>query len=204
MLIPIPETAKAVLIETSFARAIEIISTSPELPELKRRHWATSLRQVGKLLERPLDLIPARYSAVRPDFRKLHHVPADMSEKTLQNHRSNAKSALLWLAKEKGLPKHGAPLEPAWAALQAQVKNPLARMRLSPLFRFASANRIAPTELDDAAMDRFMEYRGVMGKDDRPAVRRLISRVWNSIAEEVEAWPKQKLSVPPPKQKVEA
>src|SRR3974390_273715 len=112
MLIPIPETASSVLIETSFAQAIEIISTSAELPEPKRRHWATSLRQVGKLLERPLELIPARYSAVRADFRNLHPVPAEMSPKTLQNHKSNAKTALLWLAKEKGNPARRAPPGP--------------------------------------------------------------------------------------------
>ena len=53
------------LIETSFADAIEIIAASPELPEQTRRHWATSLRQNAKALDRPLQVIPARYSAVR-------------------------------------------------------------------------------------------------------------------------------------------
>jgi len=203
MLIPIPETASSVLIETSFAQAIEIIATLPELPELKRRHWATSLRQVGKLLERPLELIPARYSAVRADFRNLHHVPAGMSPKTLQNHKSNAKTALLWLAKEKGIPEHGAPLAPAWAELQAQLKDQLARMRLSPLMRFASANGIGPDVVNEVVMDRFMEYRRVTGKADGAAARRLIARAWNATSESVEAWPKRLLVVPPPKQKVE-
>jgi hypothetical protein len=201
MLIPIEETAG--LIETSFAEAIEIVTRSAELTELKRRHWATSLRQVGKLLDRPLQLIPARYSAVRADFRNLHHVPAGMSEKTLQNHKSNAKTALLWLAKEKGLPEHGAPLAPAWAALQPQVKDQLMRMRLSPLVRFASANGIGPEEMDEAVMDRFMQYRRLAGKDDGSAVRRLIARAWNRATERVEAWPKVQLALPLPKQKVE-
>jgi hypothetical protein len=203
MLVPIPETTSSVLIETSFAQAIEIISTSAELPAPKRRHWATSLRQMGKLLERPLELIPARYSAVRADFRNLHHVPAGISEKTLQNHKSNAKTALLWLAKEKGIPEHGAPLAPAWAELQAQLKDQLARMRLSPLMRFASANGIGPDTVDEVVIDRFMEYRRATGKDDRSAARRLIARAWNATAEQLPDWPKHKLAVPPPKQKVE-
>lgn len=201
MLIPIQKTAG--LIETSFAEAIELVMSAAKLPELKRRHWATSLRQVGKVLDRPLQLIPARYSAVRADFRNLHHVPAGMSEKTLQNHKSNAKSALLWLAKEKGLPEHGAPLAPAWAALQSQVKDQLIRMRLSPLLRFASANGIGPDEVDEAVMDRFMQYRRLAGKDDRSTVRRLIARAWNTAAETVDTWPKMNLAVPLPKQKVE-
>jgi hypothetical protein len=203
MLIPIPETARSVLIETSFADAIEIISNSAELPELKRRHWSTSLRQVGKLLGKPLALIPARYSGVRADLRNLHHVPAEMSEKTLQNHKSNAKTALLWLAGEKGIPEHGAPLAPAWVALQAEVNDALLRMRLSPLLRFASANGIAPDELDEAVMDRFMAYRRTTGQKAGDNVRRLIARAWNAAGETMQAWPKRELAVPAPKQKVE-
>ena len=60
-----------VLIEKSFADAIAMIAAAEELPEEKRRHWATSLRQVAKALDRPLEVIPARYSAVRADLINL-------------------------------------------------------------------------------------------------------------------------------------
>jgi hypothetical protein len=109
-----------ILIEPSFAEAIEIIMASPELSAQTRRHWATSLRQIAKALDRPLEVIPARYSAVRADLRGLHHAPLGMTPKTLQNHRSNAKSALLWLAREKGIPEHGAPLTPQWEVLRSR------------------------------------------------------------------------------------
>ena len=98
------------LLEPSFADAVAIIDASPELPEQKRRHWTTSMRQFAKALDRPLEVIPARYSAVRPYLAQLHHVPVGLTAKTLQNHKSNTKSALLWLAREKGISKHGAPL----------------------------------------------------------------------------------------------
>ena len=107
-------TATSPLIETSFADAIVIIAKADELPEQTRRHWATSLRQIAKALDKPLEIIPARYSAVRADLAQLHQVPAGLTAKTLQNHKSNANSALLWLAREKGVPEHGAPLTPAW------------------------------------------------------------------------------------------
>src|ERR1700757_1104918 len=108
MLVPTPPT----LIETSFAEAIEIIAAATELPEQTRRHWTTSLRMIAKALDKPLEVIPARYSAVRADVAQLHEVPVGLTKKTLQNHKSNAKSALLWLAREKGVPKHGAPITP--------------------------------------------------------------------------------------------
>src|SRR6266568_7504208 len=110
-----------VLIETSVADAIAIIAAASELPEQTRRHWATSLRQVAKALDRPLVVIPARYSAVRADLAGLHEVPAGLTAKTLQNHKSNVKSALLWLAREKGIPEHGAPLTPPWERLGAKI-----------------------------------------------------------------------------------
>ena len=66
------------LIETSWADAIQIIAPSAELPEQTRRHWSTSLRQIAKALDKPLEVIPARYSAVRADLLNLHEVPAGL------------------------------------------------------------------------------------------------------------------------------
>ena len=120
---PIPMTQTPVLIETSFADAIAIIAAADELPEQTRRHWTTSLRQIAKALDKPLEVIPARYSAVRADLAQLHHAPAGLTAKTLQNHKSNVKSALLWLAREKGIPEHGAPLTPAWEELRAEISD---------------------------------------------------------------------------------
>jgi hypothetical protein len=102
-------TETATLIETSFADAVGIIAAAPELPEQTRRHWTTSVRQIAKALDKPIEVIPARFSAVRADLAQLHQVPAGLTLKTLQNHKSNVKSALLWLAREKGIPEHGAP-----------------------------------------------------------------------------------------------
>jgi hypothetical protein len=47
-------TPTPLLIEPSFADAIAIIATAPELPEQTRRHWITSLRQIAKALDKPL------------------------------------------------------------------------------------------------------------------------------------------------------
>ena len=141
-------TEDPVLIETSFADAVAIIAAAQELPEQKRRHWTTSLRQIAKAFDKPPEVIPARYSAVRADLIQLHEVPAGLTSKTLQNHKSNAKGALLWLAREKGIPEHGAPLSDAWEVLRAEIKDGLARSRLSSFMRYCSANSVAPAEVD--------------------------------------------------------
>ena len=192
-------TKKADLIETSFADAIEIIAAANELPEQTRRHWVTSLRQIAKALDRPLEVIPARYSAVRADLIHLHEVPAGLTVKTLQNHKSNVKSALLWLAREKGVPEHGAPLTHEWEKLNSKIKDALVRWRLSSLMRFLSANNISPTEVDEAVVDRFMAYRSQCGKPAGTAFRRLMARAWNGCAGTIAGWPANRLVEPPVK-----
>jgi hypothetical protein len=193
----IPMTPPATLIETSFADGIAIISASAELPDQTRRHWTTSLRQVAKALGKPLEVIPARYSAVRADLAQLHEAPAGLTAKTLRNHKSNAKSALLWLAQEKGIPQHGAPLTPAWEELRTKIRDGVARSRLSSLMRFCSANDLAPAAVDEAAVERFLDYRARCGKPADNAFRRLLARAWNANIGAIPGWPMRQLSEPP-------
>ena len=196
-------TQNPVLIEPSFADAIAIIATSAELPEQTRRHWATSLRQIAKAFDKPLELIPARYSAICKDLVRLHEVPVGLTVKTLRNHKSNAKSALLWLAREKDVPRYGAPLTPAWEALRVQIGNSRIRHRLSSFMRYCSAKQITPVDIDEAVVDRFMEYRRQCGMRADDAFRRLMARAWNSNVGVVRGWPARRLVEPPAKQQVE-
>jgi hypothetical protein len=196
-------TEKAGLIETSFADAVVIIAAAKELPEQTRRHWITSLRQIAKALDKPLEVIPARYSAVRADLINLHEVPVGLTAKTLRNHKSNVKSALLWLAREKGIPEHGAALTEKWELLKARIKDSLVRCRLSSFMRFCSANNIAPSEADEAVVDRFMAYRSLCGKPADTASRRLMARAWNGNVTTIAGWPAKQLVEPPVKALVE-
>jgi hypothetical protein len=184
------------LIETSFADAIDIVAAAPDLPEQTRRHWSTSLRMVAKALDKPVDVIPARYSAVRADLLQLHEVPVRWTPKTLANHKSNAKAALLWLAKEKGVPEHGAPLLPCWEESRAKIPDSLVRWRLSSLMRYCSANNIAPAAVDDEVVDRLLTYRSNVGKPADSAFRRLLARAWNDNVTSVAGWPARMLMEP--------
>src|SRR3984893_15384742 len=196
-------TQNSILIEASFADAIATIAKSAEIPEQTRRHWATSLRQIAKGLDKPSELIPARYSAVRGGLVRLQHVPLGVTAKTLSNHKSNAKSALLWLAREKGVPEHGAPLSPAWNGLWRAIGNTRARYRLSSLIRYCSANSLAPADIDEAIVGRLMDYRRRCGLPADGAFRRLMARAWNSNVGVIPGWPGRRLVEPPAKQRVE-
>ena len=190
------------LIEPSLLDAIQMIAASEELSTPTKRHWMTSVRQFAKVVDRPLEVIPARYSAVRNDLAKWHHVPAGLTPKTVMNHRSNVKGMLLWLGREKGVPEHGAPLSAEWEELRALVKDPLHRSRLSSFMRFCSANNITPL-VDEVVVDRFMDYRTRCGKPADAAFRRLLARAWNANVATIPGWPKRRLEEPPVKSAVE-
>jgi Phage integrase family len=185
-----------VLIEPSFVDAIAIIATADQLPKQTQRHWTTSLRQIAKALDKPLEVVPARLSALRADLARLHHVPTGSTRKTLQNHRSNVKSALRWLAREKRIPRHGAPLTPAWEDLRAQIKDQFVRWRLSSFMRFCSANDIAPTEVDEIVLERFLRYRAQCGRATGDASGRRLARTWNSNGGKIQRWPARRLTEP--------
>jgi hypothetical protein len=194
LLIPMSQTP--VLIEPSFVDAIAVIATADELPKQTQRHWTTSLRQIAKALDKPLEVIPARLTALRADLARLHHVPAGLTRKTLQNHRSNVKSALRWLAREKRIPKHGAPLMPAWKDLRDQITDRFVRWRLSSFMRFCSANGIAPAEVDETILKRFLGYRAQSGTVTGDASGRRLARTWNTNVGRIRGWPARRLREP--------
>jgi integrase-like protein len=196
-------TEPSVLIETSFADAVAIIALADQLPLQTRRHWMTSVRQIAKAMGKPLEVIPARYSAVRAELAQLHQVPVGLTAKTLQNHKSNAKSALLWLERAKGIPKYGMPLSPEWEMLRGRIRDRLVRSRLSSLMRFCSTTEIAPAAVDEGVIDRFVTYRSRTGMPANGAFRRLLARAWNANVETVEGWPAHLLMEPPVKAAVE-
>jgi Phage integrase family len=189
-------TQPAPLIEPSFVDAIAIIAAADELPKQTQRHWTTSLRQIAKALDKPLEVIPARLSAVRADLARLHHAPTGLTLKTLRNHKSNVRSALLWLAREKGLPAHGAPLTPAWVELRAHVQDGFVRWRLSSFMRFCSANGIAPAEVDELVVERFKDYRAHSGTPTDDGSGRRLVRAWNSNVGHIQGWPERRLTEP--------
>src|SRR3954471_2553334 len=80
-------TPPTTLIETSFADAILAIEGASDLPDHVRQHWPCSLRRVADALDRPIELVPARWTSIRFQVEKLHHARMDLAFKTLANHK---------------------------------------------------------------------------------------------------------------------
>lgn len=177
-------------LEPSFADAIMAIAAATDLPQQIRRHWCSSLAGIAKAFDQPLEHIPARYSAVRARMAALHHVPLNWTAKTLANHKSNAKAALLWFAKEKEVLQHGVSLSQAWDRLRAQLTDPSTRYRLLPLMRFCSGFAIEPNAVSEAVIDRYVEHRErTTARPSNAASRRILARLWNAGIGKIDGWP---------------
>lgn len=193
-------TEKHTTLEPTFADAIMAIAAATDLSEQTRRHWRSSLAGIAKAFDQPIELIPARYSAIRARMAALHHVPLDWVAKTLANHQSNTKAAVIWFAKEKDIVPHGVPLLPAWDRLRLQLTDPSTRYRLMPLMRFCSGVHIEPEAVNEAVIDRYMEHRAcTTTRASDAASRRILARLWNAGIGKIDGWPQVRLVEPPVK-----
>jgi integrase len=187
-------------LEPSFADAITAISAATDLSVETRRHWRSSLTGIAKAFDQPPELIPARYSAIRARMAGLHHAPLDWVAKTLANHRSNAKAALIWFAREKDVLQHGVALSPKWDRLRVQLTDPSTRYRLMPLMRFCSGVAIEPGAIDETVIDRYLDHRArTTTRASDAASRRILARLWNAGIGKIDGWPQQRLVEPPVK-----
>jgi hypothetical protein len=161
------------------------------------RHWACSLRQIAKCLDRPAAAIPARWPAVRISIARLHHARLGTTAKTLANHRSNVRAALRWFGKEQSVPQQGARLSPEWARFLQQLERSI-RQRLYNLVRYCSARCIGPTSVDDALFDEYWRYRAEnTGRAMNNTAKRFMVRAWNGCLAAMDGLPLQRLTEPP-------
>lgn len=150
---------RALIGEPSWADAITAIEKAVELSAAQKRHWPTSLRQIGGYLDRPLSLIPTRIAAIGPAVKRLHPARLGVNSKTFANHRANARTALLWFNRQTPGCGRKAWMDPCYRSLLEQVPDRYARDMLSPFFRFLSAHGVWPDDVRDSHVDAYIAYR---------------------------------------------
>jgi hypothetical protein len=188
------------LLEPSFADALTAIDRDPNLSARTRSHWCCSLRQIANAMDKPLQVIPARWTSVRFPIGRLNHARVGSTPKTLANHKSNVRAALRWFGNEHDVPARGTPLRPEWALLRERLADRHRRAILSGLMRYCSGRGIGPEEVDEAVVDSYMCYRAETTElASDPAARRAIARAWNAGMDAIEGWPARRLVEPPVK-----
>jgi len=190
--------SETTLLEPSMTDLLKAIETTADLPASKRMHWACSVRQICAYLNRPTDIVPARWSAINRVVHDLHPARVGAGPKTFANHKANTRAAVFWFAGENNLPKTGAPLMPVWAGLITKIEDRNRRRRVSGLVRYCSAAGITPENVNEEVLDKYMHYRAETTRlAANLAARRVIARAWNASIKDVKDWPKQRLIEPP-------
>jgi hypothetical protein len=190
-------TPTTALLEPSFVALIPAIEQAADLSEQRRRHWVCSLRQIAKWLDRPAEVIPARWQSVRISVGQLHHARVGVTAKTLANHKSNIRAALRWFGKEHDVPQQGTRLSAEWTRFRDRLDKHL-RQRLYSLIRHCSARSIDPSLVDDEVFDHYWRYRAeTTGLASNNTARRFMIRAWNTCAVAMDGWGLRRLTEPP-------
>jgi integrase len=187
-------------LESSFSVAMTAIEDAVDLSASVKRHWVCSLRQIAKWLDRPVEVTPARWTAIRLPVGQLHHARLGVTAKTVANHKSNVAAALRWFGKEYNVPSRGVALSAEWAVLRDGIGDRGRRARLFGLMRYCSGRSLMPASVSDAVVADYLRYRAETTSLATGSIaHRSIARAWNVSAGENPAWPARRLTEPPVK-----
>lgn len=189
----------AILLEPSLNDVVVAVTAAVGLSPSRRAHWICSIRQIGKALGVPLSTLAARWSALRPRVAQLHHRRAGIERKTLANHISNLKAAVLWFRGERGLPRRG-KIAPDWQLLRSGMKNWSQLAKLSGFIRYCSLLGLHPDEVGDKTLVDYLLYRAEttsLAADTK--AHRAIARAWNRQIGVIAGWSRRRLTEPPVK-----
>jgi hypothetical protein len=190
-------TGPTELPEPSFLDLVAAIKQATELSDERRGHWVCSARQIAKWLDRPITLVPARWTPIHIAVGQLHHARLGVRPKTLANHRANVKAALRWFRKELDLPQRAARLMVDWATLRDKIESRM-MSRISNLVRHCSARGIPPSAVDDTVFNAYWCYRSEMtALASNSTQRRFMVRAWNACAATIPDLSLQRLTEPP-------
>lgn len=193
----LPNVTKPSLLEPSFADALSAIDQSTELSPQTRSQWASALRQIAKALDKPMETLPARLTAMRFNLERLHHATVGANAKTLANQKSNVKAALRWFGREHEVAPRGMPLTTAWATLRDSIGDYGRKARLSGFMRYCSGCGIDPAAVNENALDQYFVYRKqTTSLATNLAARRSVARAWNVCVGHSAVWPQRKLTEP--------
>lgn len=184
------------LMELSLAEALASIENDSSLTTSKQRQWACSIRRIAEWLDRPLETMPARLTALRQPVARLNAARLGVTSKTLSNHKSNLKAALNHLSDQGLTLARGVELEPEWQVLMDGIDDRWVRTRMHALFRYASGCGLSPEEMDDDVLAAFFQHRTeTTFHKVTPCMRRETARAWNTCVDTIDGFPSCKLTV---------
>ena len=182
----------------TFGDLIARIDADVELGSRRKREIASALRQVPKWLNRLADEVPANAAFLRKALGTFHVHHANISKRRFQNVVSQVKFALKRCGVILDERTYLAEFTPVWQALWDHLDGQkYYRCGLSRFFRFASAQRIAPEEVNQTIFDAFLLALEAEAVIKNPRTQHQTAcRLWNACVESIQGWPQVCVEVP--------
>jgi integrase len=154
-----------------------------ELAPNRLRDLRSAVTRVAKLLgdastriALDLPLLSARLAAINP-------IAIGLTPKSVSNIRSNFLAAVRVSGLKPVRSPGKATLSPAWIELLAKLPKRREGIGLSRLARHASGEGIAPQDIDDAAIERFINAVRQGSLHRKPNdLHRKVTKIWNELA----------------------
>jgi integrase len=179
-------------IHLSLADVLAAVRTA-SLPERRRQEMASALRTIGRVLDRPLERIPAipRLLAIR--LSDVAPRAAGISQARWNNVRALARAAIA-LVRPVSPGRQLNELSPAWKLLVDHLGRGI-RASLSRFLRFCSAHGIGPENVCQETFDQFRLFLSEALLPDLEKALIRTKRAWRA-AQELESWPRLTVEVP--------
>lgn len=143
----------------------------------------SAVKRVADLLGDEPAAILLDLPAIGTKLANVNPITVGVSAKTLANLRSGFLTAIKVSGLKLVQRSAKTPLSPAWVRLMGQLSGKRAHLGLSRLARYASANRIEPNEINDAAIEDFIAAVRAGSLHRKPNdLHRNVTLIWNEVA----------------------
>jgi len=176
---------------------IDALALRSNLSDQRRQDLRSSLRTFAKVMGTTLDRLPADIGLLSSQIAGLTAHAAGLSAPRWANVKSGLTTALSLTGAKVIAGKRRGALAPEWAALLGQVVGAYERARLSRFMSWCTVQGIAPADVGQADVDRFVVALGKESLVERPkAVHRDLALAWGRCRTTVTGWPDVEIKVP--------
>lgn len=181
----------------TFGDLILRIEVDAELDSRKKRELLSAVRQVPKWLNRLPDEIPANAGFLRTALEAFHPDHAGITKRRYQNVVSHVKFAMKHCGTVMNETMYLAEFTPDWQVLWDLLDEKYLRSGLSRFFRFGSAQRIKPSDVNDRIFESFRLALEAEAITKKPRTQHQTAcRLWNKCVASIEGWPQNPVTVP--------
>lgn len=182
---------------STLKEVIDAIALRSDLTDQRRLDLRSSLRTFAKVMGKTPDQVPADIGALNGQIAGMTAQMVGLSAPRWANVKSGLTTALALTGAKVIAGKRRGPLAPEWEVLLAQVEGAYERARLSRFMSWCTAEGIAPADVGQGDVDRFVVALAKESLVERPkAVHRDLALAWGRCRTTVAGWPDVEIKVP--------